>query len=61
MLPVVLSLIVPVVLLPFVGAIVSVRFEIDQHYLGIREIIPQQMINNPATPNPIRLAQRLVV
>ena len=39
-LPVVFGLVLPVVLMPFVGAVVSIRQEIDQHYLGIREIIP---------------------
>jgi len=46
--PVVFGLVLPVVLVPFVGTVVFIRQEIDQHYLGIREIIPQQEVGNPA-------------
>ena len=47
MLPVVFGLVLPGVLMPLVGAVVSIGFEIDQHYLGIREIIPQQVVSKP--------------
>ena len=47
-LPVILRLIQPIVLVPLVRAVVPVRLEIDQQHLGIREIIPQQVIGNPS-------------
>ena len=48
MLPVILRFIFPVVLVPLVGAIISIRLEIDQGNFSFRVFIPQEMVGNPA-------------
>ena len=48
MLAVILGFVLPIVLVPLVRAVTAIRVEIDQHHLGIREIIPQQVVGNPA-------------
>ena len=48
MLAVIRCFVLPIVLVPLVRAVTAIRLEIDRHHLGIREIIPQQVVGNPA-------------
>ncbi len=39
--------VLPAVLVRFIGAVIAMGFDMEQHHLGSRIIIPQQQAGNP--------------